>query len=117
MLQHDLEAQVDCYAPVVEVFFRKSNVPQNEVRSNKEAAFAEYPDTRLYAISDPTIESLGPEKAIVTFRKEWDARGARQFAGAERRRLTLRRLNGAWKIVGEQELEIFWVRKTGLPPR
>jgi hypothetical protein len=35
LLRHDLEAQVDCYAPVVEVFFRQSNVSQNESRTNK----------------------------------------------------------------------------------
>lgn len=117
ILKHDLEAQVDCYAPVVEVFFRKSNVPQNEIRKDKEAMFNEYPDIRLYTISDPTVESVAAENAIVTFRKEWDVRGARQFAGAERQRLTLRRLDGHWKIVGEQELQIFWVRKNGLLPK
>lgn len=76
--------------------------------------FNEYPDIRLYTISDPAVESLGADRATVTFRKEWDARGARQFAGAERQRLTLRRLDGAWKIVGEEELQLFWVRKNAL---
>jgi hypothetical protein len=117
VLQNDLEAQVGCYAPVVEVFFTKSNVQQSEIRKDKEAVLAAYPETRLYTITGLTVESLDAQQARVTFRKEWDARGSRQFAGAERERLTLRSFDGVWKIVGEQELQIFWVRKNGLLPR
>jgi tetratricopeptide (TPR) repeat protein len=110
-LSGDLESQVDCYAPLVEVFFRKVNVPREAVRLEKKKVLEQYPRTLTYEISDLQLESLAERRATITFRKEWDARGLRRFAGAERQRLTLAKVDGSWKIVGEQELEIYWVER------
>jgi hypothetical protein len=71
-----------------------------------------YPEVNRYDISDVKVESSKPGEAVVSFRKDWDMRGDRPFSGAERQRLKLRRISGDWKIVSEEELKVYWVKRS-----
>ena len=70
-----------------------------------------YPEVHRYEISDVKFESQKHDEAVVSFRKDWDMNGDRRFSGAERQRLKLRRINGDWKIVSEEEMQIYWVKR------
>lgn len=107
-----VQEQADLYAPQVDRFFNMTNVSRDFVRQEKQKLISEYPEVKRYTISDVRVESLGGDYAVVSFRKDWDARGARRFAGAERQRLHLRRIRTEWKIVREEETKVYWVRKT-----
>lgn len=112
VLDRDLDAQVNLYAPEVRRFFTKRNVKRDMVRREKEQFLRKYPEFHKYDLSDVQVENLDGNEATITFRKEWDARGQGRFAGAERQRLTLVKDSGSWKIVGEEELQVYWVRRT-----
>ncbi len=107
----DLEKHVNTYAPVVDTFFRKRGVPLAEVRKEKQRFFKGISEVRQLKIDDIRIESFRPDRAVVSFKKDWDMRGPRPSAGSERERLTLRWIDGNWRIAGEQELKIYWTRK------
>jgi len=114
MLSGNVDIQTDCYAPIVEVFFRRTNVDRATLLDIKRSLMVAYPDVRTYELSDLALESVSDDRAAVTFRKKWDAWDASQlkhFAGEERQRLTFVRLEGDWKIVREEELQVYWVRK------
>lgn len=110
----DLDTHVATYAPRVDKFFRKRRVSRHAVEREKQQMLARYPDFNKYEIHDVKLESLKGSRAVVTFRKDWDASGtgSRRFAGSERQRLTLRRNGGEWRIVGEEELKVHWVRRS-----
>jgi hypothetical protein len=111
MRELDLERHVSSYAPVVDPFFTKRSVPLTEVRKEKERLFGGISEVRRLGVRDIRIESFQPERAVVTFRKDWDLRGRLGTAGAERQRLTLRWIDGRWRITAEQETTIYWTRK------
>lgn len=112
LIDRDLDAQVALYAPAVGRFFNKRNVSRDDVRSEKKRFLNRYPEFVKYDVSDIRVESMENDRAVLTFRKEWDARGRNRFAGAERQRLTLVRDGRNWQIVGEEELKVYWVRRT-----
>jgi len=111
LMRKDLEQHAATYAPRVERFFRKRGVSREQVRAEKAQMLAKYPDFNRYEIRDVKLESKSPNRAVVTFRKDWDTSGNSRFAGSERQRLTLHKAAGSWQITGEEELKVYWVRR------
>jgi hypothetical protein len=111
VVRGDVSGQANLYAPQVDRFFTKRNVSREAVRKEKARMMQAYPEVNKYEISDVEVESNTGDEAVVSFRKEWDMNGNRRFSGAERQRLRLRRVDGDWKIVGEEETKIYWVKR------
>jgi hypothetical protein len=112
LVRRDLDGHMGCYAPIVYVFYNRKNVTRGGVREERERALSAYPEIRKYNISNVKPESITPTRAVVTFDREWDMAGSKRSAGAERGRLTLEKFKGEWKIVGEQEARVYWVRRS-----
>jgi hypothetical protein len=108
----DVDGNTELYAPRVDRFFRERNVSQASVRKTKSQMMSLYPTVNKYEISDVKVEKNDGREAVVSFRKEWDMKGQKPFSGAERQRLTLRRIGGDWKIVGEEETKVYWVKRS-----
>jgi hypothetical protein len=111
VVRGDSKAHAILYAPKMDKFFRRRNVSRETVRREKARMMEIYPEVKRYEISDVRVESQRPNETVVSFRKEWDMRGDRPFSGAERQRLTLRRIAGDWKIVSEEELKVYWLKR------
>ena len=112
VVRGDVNAHAILYAPKMDKFFRRRNVTRETVRREKARMMELYPDVKRYEISDVRVESQRGTEAIVSFRKEWDMRGDRPFSGAERQRLKLRRIAGDLKIVSEEELKVYWLKRS-----
>jgi hypothetical protein len=95
----------------VDRFFRQRGVTREQVRREKQRMLERYPDFNKYELKDVRLESRRGDRAVVTFRKDWDASGRGHFAGSERQRLSLRRAGGTWQITGEEELKVYWVKR------
>jgi hypothetical protein len=111
IISGDVNAQTILYAPRMEHFFRQRNVSRASVQREKARMMELYPEVKQYDISDVRVESSKEDEAVVTFRKDWDMRGDRRFAGSERQRLKLRKFAGDWKIVSEEETKLYWVKR------
>jgi hypothetical protein len=111
LVRKDLDRHVAAYAPRVDKFFRKRRVSRDQVRAEKAQMFAKYPHINKYELRNVRLNSRSRDKAVVTFRKDWDTSGRTRFAGSEQQRLTLRRSGGSWQITGEEELKVHWVRR------
>jgi hypothetical protein len=111
-LRGDVNGQSILYAPQMELFYRRNAVSRETVRREKSRMMELYPQVHRYDISDVKLESHKGDEAVVSFRKDWDMNGDRRFSGAERQRLKLKRINGDWKIIREEELKIYWVRRS-----
>lgn len=96
-----------CYMPSVDVYFTKTDVDREQVRTIQEGLFAKYAQIVRYQISDIQLQPSAGDTASVTFRKSWDFRGIHEFFGSERERLVLRHAGSGWKISSEQELQVF----------
>jgi hypothetical protein len=107
----DINGQTILYAPKMEAFYERNGVSRETVRREKSRMMELYPRVHRYEISDVKFESHKHDEAVVSFRKDWDMNGDRRFTGADRQRLKLRRINGDWKIVSEEEMQIYWVKR------
>ena len=110
MRSGDLNAQMTCYAPMLERYFRSTNVDEPTLRKSKAAWMAKW-TSATFDLSEITFHELGPDRFEVEFHKEWDATGSSHFTGASRNVLIFQRLDDAWKIVSEQEPQVYRVSK------
>lgn len=106
-----LDRHVALYAPRLDRFFRERNVPRKDVRREKAKMLKAYRRFDKYAVSDIKIERILPGRVAISFRKDWDARGLRRFAGSELEALVLSNASGSWQIISEEERRVFWVRR------
>jgi len=111
VVRGDVKAQAILYAPKMEQFFRRRNVTRDVVLREKARMKELYPNVSRYDITDVQVESHKENVAVVSFRKEWDMHGERRFSGSDRQRFKLRKIAGDWKIVGEEEMVVYWVRR------
>jgi len=102
--RRDLDAQMECYAPALEVYFKRVNVSREAVRTDKERAFAEF-STLDVSISDVSITADGPNRAIVRFKKTWDFKRdlGKPFFGEEQDQLVVSKGDMGWEIVAESQ--------------
>lgn len=107
---HDVRANVDCYAPVVDSFFGRQAVSRDQLAREKQRQFQTIGRVRKFGLENVRVNRIGRDRAIVSFDKEWSFGDRNPFSGAERAELTIRNLDGAWKIIGEKEVKIYWVR-------
>jgi hypothetical protein len=109
--RRDVRAHMECYAPVVETYFRRHNVPNEQLRQYEEKAFAGIAQIRQYEISEIQILPDSDGRYSATFRKKWDTptRSGQPFSGEEIQRLKFARFSSGWKIVSEEELRILHV--------
>ena len=97
MRSGDLNAQMTCYAPMLERYFRSTNVDEPTLRKSKAAWMAKW-TSATFDLSEITFHELGPDRFEVEFNKEWDATGSSHFTGASRNVLIFQRLDDAWKM-------------------
>jgi hypothetical protein len=111
MRNRDINAQMACYAPKVDQYFGWRNVSADKIRQQKEHDYSQIGAVRQFQISNVRIQHEGPNRAIVRFDKTWDYGQRSQFAGSEQAQLTLAKIGGQWRITGEKEGKVYWVKR------
>lgn len=112
MARGDLQGHLACYAPVLDRYFRFRNVSKEEVEKDKRRMLRKWPRMTEYEVDNMKVTPDGDGTRSVTFRKRWEARnGKKRFAGVEDQRLTLKQIDGAWRIAGEEELKVYRVSR------
>jgi hypothetical protein len=106
--KRDVEGQIDCYAPIVTRFYGRRNVSIRELRAEKEKVFASIGEVKKFDISGIKVTPVNSEMAVANFKKTWDFGST---AGAEQDEMTIRYIDGGWKIAGETGKRVYWVRR------
>ena len=114
--QQNMDGQAECYAPVVESYFRKRSLDRTQIKMEREKLFEDYGPMRDFTISNIEFVSVSSEQATVRFRTRWELSGRGYFAGEDIEELMLKRIEGDWKIIGEEEPTVFWVKKRKAKP-
>jgi hypothetical protein len=104
-------SDASCYAPVLESFHHQHNLQRANVVEQRRRLLQLYPRMYKYEISNLRLESGTPDRAIVTFDKEWDMAGERSYAGAAKHRVTAVKTKHQWQIVAEEEQQVYWARR------
>lgn len=109
----DAAAHAACYAPIVETYFKRHNVSNEELFAEKQRAFDRIAEIRQYDVSRLNISVGADGHPVAVFEKDWDTVSTAQktFAGKEIEKLTFANFAGSWKIVGEEELSVLDVTR------
>ncbi len=99
----------ECYAPMID-FYRLRNVPRNRGTRELARAFDRYNSIAIH-ITNLSLRDVTDISATADFDKEWDFRGATNYAGSGRQELRFSKDGGQWRISSETELgKPYWVR-------
>jgi len=102
--QRDIDAQLECYGPMVDTFFLKHKLDQAKLRREKQTQFANVSTVRTFDLKNVQVKQINPDLAVVTFTKTWDFV---RTAGSERGQMVVRQIGGTWKITSERSLQVY----------
>lgn len=108
---HDVRANLECYAPQVDSYYLKRQLSRDDMLREKQRQFQTIGPVHRLGLENVQFTQVGPDRAVVLFDKNWAFGDRNPFSGAERGQLNLRNIGGAWKIAGERELKVYWVRR------
>jgi hypothetical protein len=110
----NIQAQAACYAPVVGTYFNSRNLTRQQVQFQKERSAEGTAGVRNYRITTIGISTQAKDQRAVLLQKDWytpTGQGPR-FTGSEIERLVFALVQGQWKIVGEQEVNLLKLHRT-----
>lgn len=119
----DTLALAECYAPVLEKYFRRDNIGRDHVQRYIQDSFARMVDILRYEVSNIQVTKLPADaastnsvvysRATATFNKAWETTQSdgKTFSGEEIEQLTLASSPDGWKIVREEELKVLRASK------
>lgn len=104
----DTDAHVNCYAPVIETYFKMHQLPKEQLLRDKQKAFASISAVTLYELSNIQLSAEPNNRIAATFQKDWDysVNSGKGFLGSEIEKLTFENFSGEWKIIREEEIRI-----------
>jgi hypothetical protein len=105
----NLRAHMDSYASHLDRYYLKRDVNRVYVQADRAQALSTYSDLS-FRFSDMKIDlDRTGNRAVATFNKEWDFKGARNSAGSVREMVWLEKIGGRWRITGERDLKVHYV--------
>jgi hypothetical protein len=103
--RHDLDSHINCYGPVLERYFRRTNVAREVVRADKRRAFLEFSSLKV-RLTGVSITAQSQDRAVIEFQKSWDFERliGKPFVGSDQERLVVIKGSAGWMITSETEV-------------
>ena len=106
----NLNSYMNNYAQTVD-FYNKKNASVDFVRSDKQRAFTAYDDIEIKLENIRINPDNTGEKATAVFDKYWNFSGEEKSSeGKVQTQLKLAKIGGEWKITGEKDLKVYYVK-------
>ena len=106
----DLNSYMNNYAQTVD-FYNKKNATVDFVRRDKQRAFSAYDDIEMKLENIRVFPDITGKKATAIFDKYWNFSGEdKRSEGKVQTQLKLAKIGGEWKITGEKDLKVYYVK-------
>lgn len=110
----DVDAQASFYAPIVDRYYGQRNVPRDRIKRERQQALEKLGGVRQYDISNIHVQLTGPNTAVATFDKAWDFGSSKgSYAGKVKQQVSLRKMDGVWRIASERDIHVYRRSRTG----
>ena len=104
----DFNGHLSYYADTLDYYYRSRGLSKNQVRADKQRAFASFDEIK-FNISNVRVTPEGGDRASVVYDKEWVFENAeRTTEGKVQSQLALQKIGGRWLIVGERDLKVYY---------
>jgi ketosteroid isomerase-like protein len=105
----ELSAYMNHYADTVDYYNRKG-ASASAVRADKQRAFSIYDTIEMEISNLRVVPDASGDAATAVFDKQWYFENAQKTSeGKVQSELRFRKIGGAWKIVGERDLKVYYV--------
>jgi hypothetical protein len=111
MLSGDPDRIMECYAPQLERYYTQRNTSSEEVRRAAQRSASRYGRPAIVRISAVSIVPISQNRSIADFRRHWQTRGPKVYAGEDQERITFVRMGGEWKIASEEQTKVYWTQR------
>ena len=106
----DLSGYMNNYADSID-YYNKKGASIGTVRADKQKAFTKYDNIEIKLSNMRVTPDASGEKATAVFDKEWFFENAEKTSeGKVQTQLQLKKIGGAWKITGEKDLKVYYVK-------
>lgn len=106
----NLDSYMNNYASKID-FYNKKNASLDFVRRDKQRAFSVYDSIKMNFGNIRVIPDETGEKATAVFDKQWNFSGEEKSSeGKVQTELKLTKIGGEWKITGERDLKVYYVK-------
>jgi serine/threonine protein kinase len=102
----DVNKQMDFYAPVIEAFYLKRNVPRSDVRAEKARLMSQLTSIDVRVGEPDIIIGTDGRTATMRFNKSWEFKGAQSTGGEVVQELKWVKTGDGWKINSERDVQI-----------
>jgi serine/threonine protein kinase/ketosteroid isomerase-like protein len=102
----DVDRQMIFYAPVLEAFYLKRNVPRSAVRAEKARLMSQLSSVDVRVGEPETLISVDGRAATMRFRKSWEFKGAQPGSGEVVQELRWTQTDDGWKIRSERDVQV-----------
>jgi uncharacterized membrane protein YvbJ len=105
----DIDSYIGKYANTV-AYYNNPSATREQVRRDKQRAFSIYDHIRIDLSNVNMKIDPDGENASVTFDKEWEFVGGSESRGKVRSELRLKKVSGDWRITGERDQKVYYVK-------
>ncbi len=109
----DLDKHMSFYADTLDTYYKASNVSSSRVRSDRSRAYTLYTTLDIELSDIKITPDPAGQRATATFDKTWTFEGDTKYSsGSVHQKVWLTKINGRWRITGEQDLKVYYVNNT-----
>jgi hypothetical protein len=111
----DIESHIAHYSNSLEIYYDKSGVDRNIVRSDRMRAYQRY-DSISMSVDNVKISPESTESAMIVFDKSWTMKSApKTSTGSVQQEVHISKQNGKWLIDGEKDLKVYYINNRENP--
>lgn len=104
----ELSAYMNYYADTVD-YYNKRGASASAVRADKQRAFSIYDTIEMKISNLRVVPDASGEAATAVFDKQWYFENPQKSSeGKVQSELRFRKIGGAWKIIGERDLKVYY---------
>lgn len=105
----DIEKHISHYANTLEIYYDKSGVDKNIVRSDRLRAYQRYESISL-GIDNAKVTPESADSATIVFDKTWTMKSAEKTStGSVQQELHVNKQSNKWLINGEKDLKVYYI--------
>lgn len=105
----DIESHIAHYANTLEIYYDKSGVDKNIVRSDRLRAYQRY-DSISLAIDNVKVTPESLDSATIIFDKTWTMKSAEKTStGSVQQELHVNKQSNKWLVNGEKDLKVYYI--------
>jgi ketosteroid isomerase-like protein len=108
----DMDGHMNYYADKLDTYYNAKNVDASRVEADRNRAFSLYDKMDAQLSNIQITPDPSGERATAIYDKTWTFEGPEKYSsGSVQQKMWLAKIEGRWRIIGEKDLQVYYVNK------